>query len=262
VRGERVNECIKLCDAASGVGQWLYDWQTLLAGALALVGAYLTVRGIRKQITQSEAHRQDEIMRHHNAARLTLPLALSKVSNLVQQTVNEIAYELEQLGPNGFGNAFDANVEGKAYRPHFEPVHLSDDVFVTFRQFVQSLTESCDIRHVAELVASLQIYLSRYNGFDLKMIGMRTGLEGLMVDAAKIKFLIDKMFNYARFVDDAPFGIVGVGVPDDAWDEIHGKAQGLVFHRESPDFFFPAFKEQVDRYKEQKVSPWNEKFEG
>ena len=257
-----LSQCIRICDAVHGVGNWLYCWQTLIAGTFALVGAYFTVRKIREQIRQSDRQRQDEIARRHNAARLTLPLALAAVGDLLQETVDEIAYELEQLGPHGFSKAFDANVEGKANRSSFAPVRLADDVISTFRDFVESLTSSTDIRHVAELVASLQIYLSRYNGFDLKMIGVRTGLEGLLLDAAKIRLLVDKMFNYARFVDDSSFGIVGVGSSKDAWDEIRAKAQSIVFLRESPDFFFGAFNDQVDRNKDQDVSPWNKKFEG
>lgn len=123
-----------------------------------------------------------------------------------------------------------------------------------------SLTDANDIRHVAELMGSIQILLSRYNDFDLNQAGAQLNLVGLLLDAAKVKLLNDKIFNYARFVDDRPFGIVGVVKLADAWDQIHGKAQGLVFLRDRPDIFFPDFKERTQSYKEHDTSPWIEKF--
>jgi hypothetical protein len=113
---------------------------------------------------------------------------------------------------------------------------------------------------VAELVASVQILLSRFNDFDLTQPAAQQSLAGLLLDAAKVRLLTDKIYNYARFVDDSSFGIVGVLEPAAAWDQIHGKAQGLVFHRQSPDAYFPDLKERVDGYKEHNVSPWNERF--
>lgn len=257
-----MSECITICEAITSASTWLYRWQTLVAGGLALIGAYLTVRKIREQLAQSERHRNDDSQRRLNAARLTLPLALAEISELIQCTADEIASELEQLGAEGFDSAFDANVEGKAFRKHFEPVQLSDNVLEAFREFVQSLNDNQDIRHVAELIASIQIYLSRYNSFDFGMAGVQTTLEGYLLDAGKIKMMIDGMFNYARFVDDSSFGVVDVISLNDAWDQIHGKAQGLVFRRSSPDFFFPGIQERVQRYKELGLSPWTEKFEG
>jgi hypothetical protein len=249
-------------DWVSDFSQCLYEWQGLEGAGLALLAAFVGAWFLKSQIKQAGDHRKDEIARRHNAARLTLPLALASVSELIQKTVHQIAYELEQFGPDGFRKAFDANVEGKGHRRSFDPVRLSDDVISAFRQLVESLTDHQDVRHVAELVASLQIYSSRYDDFDLHGAGSRTNLEGLLLDAAKIQLLNDKIYNYARFVDDASFGVVGVGSVADAWDEIHGKAQGLVFRRDSPDFFFPAFQERIDRYKERGLSPWIEKFGG
>jgi hypothetical protein len=102
--------------------------------------------------------------------------------------------------------------------------------------------------------------LSRYNDFKLDQAGAKLGLASLLLDAAKVKLLNDRIFNYARFVDDDSFGIVGVVGTADAWDEIHGSAQSLVFLRDSPDVFFPDFEELIERYKEQDISPWIEKF--
>lgn len=228
---------------------------------LALMAAGASIWFFQTQIRQAREHRADDISRRHNAARLTLPLALAAVSELVQTIANEVGDEFESFGPDG-SRTIEAILDKKSDRVRFEPTSLANEVLGSFEDFVASLDDKRDVRHVAELVASIQILLSRYNGFDLKQAGAQYNLAGLLLDAAKVKLLNEKIYNYARFVDDSSFGIVGVITPGKAWDEIHGKAQGLVFHRKSPNVFFPDLKARIDGYKGQNVSPWNEKFEG
>lgn len=266
MRGESVGtmelvRCGIPADWVSNFSQCLYDWQGLEAAALALLAAGASILFVQRQISQAQDHRSDEISRRHNAARLTLPLALSTVTGLVQRIADEVAGEFEKLGPDGFAKSFDAIVEGSGQRSKFDPIVLPNDVIGSFEEFVASLTDRRDVRHVAELMGSIQILLSRYNNFDLNQAGLQMNLAGLLLDAAKVKLLNEKMFNYARFVDDSPFGIVGVIAPSSAWDQIHGSAQGLVFRRDSPDIFFLDFQQGVEGYKEHSVSPWLEKFE-
>jgi len=242
-------------DWSSTFSQCLYEWQGLEAGALALLAAGIGVIFVQRQIKQAQAHRIDEIDRRHNAARLTLPLALAAVTKMIQKIADEAAGEFEKYGPDGFSKTFDAILEGDGNRSRFEPI-----VIGSFEEFAASLTDARDVRHVAELVGNIQILLSRYNDFDLGQAGVTMGLIGLLIDAATIKLLNEKLFNYSRFVDESSFGIVGIISEADAWDQIHGAAQSLVFRRDSPDAFFPDFKELIARYKENKVSPWIEKF--
>lgn len=82
-----------------------------------------------------------------------------------------------------------------------------------------------------------------------------------MIDAAKVKLLNDRIFNYSRFVDEGSFGIVDIFSAAEVWDEIHKSAQSLVFRREIPDIFFADFQDRIQRYKERDVSPWIEKLE-
>lgn len=246
---------------ASNFSQCLYDWQGLEAAVLALIAAGVSVYFLSRQITQQQNHRADDISRRHNAARLTLPLALAAVSELVQTIADEVAEEFESFGPDG-SRTIEAILAEESDRDRFDPVSLPNEVLGSFEEFVASLDHQPDIRHVAELVASIQILLSRYNGFDLKQVAVQHSLAGLLIHAATVRLLNEKIFNYARVVDDDSFGIVGVISPADAWDQIHAKAQDLIFLRPSPDIFFPDLKTQIDGYKKHDVSPWNEKFEG
>ena len=179
----------------------------------------------------------------------------------MKDIADEVASEYEKFGPDGFSKSFDAILNEGKTRSEFDPIELPNDVIGTFEEFVASLTDPRDIRHVAELMGSIQILLSRYNDFDLNQAGVKLNLASLLLDAAKVKLLNEKMFNYARFVDENSFGIVGVAAHADAWDQIHGRAESLVFGRDTPDIFFPDFQERVQSYKEQGISPWIERFE-
>lgn len=246
-------------DWLSNFSQCLHDWQGLGAAVLALLAAGITVVFLQRQIDQQQVHRADELSRRHNAARLTLPLALAAVSDLIQTIADEVGDEFESFNPDG-SRTIQAILDTESETAKFETASLPNEVLGSFEDFVASLDHALDIRHVAELVASIQILLSRYNGFDLDQAGAQRNLAGLLLDAAKVKLLNEKIYDYARFVDDSSFGIVGAITPAKAWDEIHGKAQGLVFHRQSPDVFFPDLRRRIDSYKEHNISPWNEKF--
>lgn len=247
-------------DWVNNFSQCLYDWQGLEAGVLALIAAGIGVLFLQQQITQQQEHRADDISRRHNAARLTLPLTLAAVSELVQTIADHVADEFDNFEPDG-RRTIEAVLDRESDRTTFDPVSLPNEVLGSFEDFVASLDRQEDIRHVAELVASIQILLSRYNNFDFKQAAVQLSLTGLLLDAAKVKLLNESIYNYARFVDDNSFGIVGVMRPADAWDEIHQKALGLLFHRERPEPFFPELKRRIDGYKERETTPWNEKFE-
>lgn len=255
-------QCDIPADWANDFSQCLYEWQDLEGGALALAAALIGSLFLWKQIKQAEKHRQNDIQRRHNAAKLTMPLALSAVSELGQSIADEVANELETYEPEGFARTMDAILEDRVSRKRFDPVDLPDAVIAGFEKFAETLTNTNDIKHVSELIASVQILCSRYNSQDLQGAAARTNLESLLLDAATVKTLCDSMFNYARNVDDSSFGIVGVITHQEAWNRIQGSAQSLVFRRRSPDFFFPAIQATVSRYAENGTSPWLEKFPG
>ena len=54
-------------------GTLLYDWQTLVTGVLALLGAAATVAVVRQQINASHAQEEERRSRTHYAARAAMP---------------------------------------------------------------------------------------------------------------------------------------------------------------------------------------------
>jgi hypothetical protein len=230
------------------------EWQDLIAGLLAIGGAYLGAQAIYRQTEQAAKIAKQEIDRRHNAARCVLPLALSEISSVCQLMADKIAEEIETIR-----NATHQVVPWVARR--FEPITAPPDTLAAFKDFVETLTDKLDVGHVGQLMAQIQILVSRWNTCNLTEIAPEIKLIGLLIDVARVKLLNDEIFNYARMIDDAPFSIVGTTTLDDVWDRIRGKAQELLFHRPSPDLFFDQLNALIDGRKERESSPWLEKFE-
>ena len=237
-----------------------YDWQTFLAGCLALLGAYLTVRKIRAQIEQSDHQENKRIERRHRSARVTLPLALSAINEMCRAAAQQIGHQI--IVRRDFGAAFSERSDRENYPTRLDPISLPNNVISEMKQFVESLRGEQSVKHVAELMSSIQIMISRFNSFELDQGDelVVLGLSDLLMDVAKVRFLNDKMFNYARFADDQ-FAVVGRIPHAEAWDEIHQRLEGFIFEKKIPEGFFNPFNERIQRYKKEGRSPWIEKFE-
>lgn len=258
-----VNYCLDLSHGFQIFGHWLYNWQTLIAAGIASAAALLTGLLIYRQIKQAEGFHRDELGRRHNAARIALPIALASIGDICSAIADNVAHAIEARDNSdiGFSTSFEDAVSGDFAREEFDRVSIPSDIIAAVQRFVETLTDERDIRHVAELISSVQILLSRYKTFNLGQPGVVIYLYGLLLDTAKVQLLNDKIFNYGRFVDDSRFSVIGSISNSEAWDMINGKAHGLIFSRKIPDLFFKEIAERIGRYKANDFSPWNEKFE-
>ena len=239
--------------------QCWFEWQGLVSGILAVVAAIVSIWFLQRQIAQTDQLHQNELKRRHNAIRSVVPVALAAISEYCAAVCNEIASAIEDRQDN-FNVAFDAHAKGKLEKATFDGVNFPSDVIPTLQAFVETLTRPDDVKHMAELLGSLQILQSRFKTFNLKQIAVEHSLHSLLLDVAKVKFLTDSIFNYGRFVDEDSFSRIEGTKNESLWDEILGKAQGLVFGRPAPDLFFPKLDELVTARKNSLTSPWNEKF--
>ena len=235
--------------------QCWFDWQTLVGGILAVGAAAVSVYFLRRQISQTDLLHQAELARQHNAIRTVTPIALSSISDFCHAIADEVCGEIERRANDPMILGVDDDGEKR-----LSPQHIPTDVLPTMQGLVATLDEKSRIKHVAELVGSLQILQSRYNEFDLNQAGSDFGLYGILLDCAKVKLLTDSIFNYSRFVDETNFSLFNDQKTNDLWDEIHNKSQSLVFSRRMPDLFFPTLADKIDSYKEHDISPWMEKF--
>ena len=244
-----------------GLGQWLYDWQTLLSGLLALGAALWAGSLIRSQIAQADQFHRNEVKRSHNAARVALPMALSEVSRYIQQVAENVIAELERYGDGSDLVPREVLAQGGADVEPLPEVDLPKDVIPLFQSFVQTLSSDSDIRHVAELLSSLQILHARYSTLNFNQVAMESTLYGRLVDAAKVGYLNDSLFNYGRYLESGDFAVVNVVAPSDAWDEIHEKAVGFLFSRRNPESILVELSKRFEGYKARSTSPWLEKID-
>jgi hypothetical protein len=69
-----------LYGAGVSLGDFVDHWQTLIAGLLALGGAWWTVHAIRAQVGQAREVEVDRRAREERAAKVVLSLALSELT--------------------------------------------------------------------------------------------------------------------------------------------------------------------------------------
>lgn len=160
---------------------WLYKWQTLVAGLLALLGAIATVAIINKQISQVDKLAAAARYRELLAARCMLPVTLSRICEYATQCV-------EVLKP-----FYVADEDAELVRGAFDaPPIPRDDL---------SSLQAC-IRHgdtelqnaIADLLSEIQVQSARLRGFSS---AMREGGQ-LMHGHEVIEFVSDSLEIYAR----------------------------------------------------------------
>lgn len=154
------------------------DWQTLIAGLVALFAAYITVREIRRQIklqerqiANDEARYNDEQRRKLQRARALLPDALSGFANYCDGCVRYLAGDQNDL-PADPEPALDAIKRAIEF--------VEPDV-------ADKLTE---------IVNSYQIQHSRLHHY-----GSKSGeaeRRDRIYDAVRLRYLSGRMFYYAR----------------------------------------------------------------
>lgn len=160
------------CDAFSW-GQWLYDWQTLLSGLLALIAALIAAGFLIWQTRIMKAQLRADSMRHDEArrakqrsARVALPDALADVSRYVRAC----AWSLFQRN--------------------------TDEVVapVTAIATLKSATEFLDdgpAGAVAAIVLHYQVQHSRHSLPEMPKFDR-------MYDCVRLGYLTDRVFEYAR----------------------------------------------------------------
>ena len=126
----------------------LYNYQTLIAGALAFGGAVLTVVFLRRQIFQSDAQELERRRRENLAARAMMPAALSEIGEYSRECVKLLRPLLPALP--------EQVIRGEIQEIPLLPA----EALFTLRQSVEF--GSNDIaENIADLIRKLQIQRSR-----------------------------------------------------------------------------------------------------
>ena len=198
------------------------DYQSLIAGILALVAAWVTVRAINQQTKTSEKLERERIKRAELSARSTLPLALSSICNYARLSLKLLVdcyHELEK--PNSrLGLESIDSVLCK------EVIPLPDSSIVHLKSFIENSTNKSIRLALAKLIQKIQIHNSRMGSLlNPVKLGENEGdlddepdeylmmLVEYMLNIIIIDCLTSALFSYARFESEE------VGELD--WNRIH-----------------------------------------
>jgi hypothetical protein len=170
-----------------------YDWQTLIAGALALVAAIIAVIFTKQQINLSEKQEDTRRKSREAAARSTLPLALSSLCQYGVLSGVALAQWRRSFEQDHFG----------ADNPLFTPPALPAETINAVERMIEAATLEAVRKRLAQLVSNVQVLATRMDG-----IARREGGESLpylednIILAARVYAQGASLFEYARYETD------------------------------------------------------------
>lgn len=176
------------------IQRFLKEWQTLLAGFIAIGAALIGGYYVQAQSVLSDRHEQDRIRRQFEAERALLPLTLSKMSAYSRAS----AGALRDIYPQEERVNIDPNAAVPAFPdpPTDEIRHLAN--------FIRS-SQDANIREVvAELLSRLQVQSARM--LDLRDMHVwkearsitKSEIDEYILNAADIYARCAGLFEYAR----------------------------------------------------------------
>jgi hypothetical protein len=179
---------------------WLKDWQTLVAGLLAIGAAFIGGRYIMVQVREAQRQENDRLARAYAGARASMPLALSAVS--------EYAMGCGRLLRPLLAQAKDETI------PHQEIAFppLPVEVIAAFQRIVETATEPKVSEVFARFLGALQVQAARLRSMEPNLSPTAPSsvhvfsaeLEERILDAAVIWARAAALFEFARGKSDEP----------------------------------------------------------
>jgi hypothetical protein len=169
----------------------LHDWQTLIAGALALIAASLTIRAMNKQtnaaIDIAEKRRQSE----ERAARAALPLGLSDISLYSKRCIKLMAAQAESYSLARL--QFPDNLEAPAFPNNSIELLQASARFATdgAGEKIATVLNVIQVQH-ARLISTLT--KKRDGHGDVH----QSEIVDAIFDAAELSVLVDELYEYGR----------------------------------------------------------------
>jgi hypothetical protein len=197
--------CIDLPNAAQIIGDWLYTWQTLISGLLALFAALWAGNLINRQIQQTATLANQELARKFLAARCLLPVHLAEVYDYCDRV---------KCALNTFTQTEPISLVSDMKFPNDSTLHLTKALeFSNSKQFSKI---------IAGIIGELQVLHSRISSItandDATGDDRPSNVEMHIIQAAKISTMLSRLFEYARQEnDELPESI--------AWEDVQHRLQ-------------------------------------
>jgi len=175
----------------------IYNYQTLISGLLAVVGAITTVFFINRQIRQANSQETERRRRSDFAARAMMPAALSELCQYSQKCASALVPLIE--------NAPTTQVSVSASIRDFPAI--PDDALLVLRECIEFGSEAV-AENIADLIRKLQVQSSRLGGEVWLSESGNTIVPPILIDcvldALEIYARSTSLFPYARREQDDP----------------------------------------------------------
>lgn len=177
---------------------WIHEEQTLVAGMLALIGAYATVQIIRQQINTQKEQWDNERDRRHLANRARLPLALSEI----------VDYSLRAYSICRHIFYIYSSATRESNTP--DPPQLPERALEVLATAIENATQE-DLRNaLIEILSEIQVMHSRLTGSlgsfpaarHIGGLNNRDAFAYRAFEAELMRARTERLFEYARNVEN------------------------------------------------------------
>jgi hypothetical protein len=176
------------------------QWETLVTGVGAVVAAYFTVRSLRQQIHQTRELADDQRRRRARAARATLPLALSQLTQYATSCIKELC----DLRPCFQADGSVDRVQGEQRFAAWKLPHLPENILSSLQECIEFVDDEAAqaivelIRHLQLQTSRLTDYISRFQLNDGVQLLIRANIDQAMWDAAEVHARTSTLFPFSR----------------------------------------------------------------
>ena len=215
----------------TSLASWIYHWQTLLTGLLAIAAAFVGGYFVNKQIVDARRLEADRIARRFSAMRSVLPLTLSYLSAYARDNAEALKDIYSRKENNEIPNTINL--------PKLPELPL--DVVPQLRDMIETSDKNV-AKVIAELLAKIQVQssrigsLKRWRSSPQREMVTSLNIEGYILDTAEIYARAAALFDFARRKSDTVRYLVTSSELKSALDQ-------LGFWRED----FVSLHEQTDR---------------
>lgn len=186
-----VSYSLDLSNGAFLVGRWLYDWQTIVSGLLALGAAIWAGVLLNKQIKISEALPELERARKFVAARCLLPIHLTAILDYCD-SVAQALVQFTEVDTSDDHEALD--LRAALPFPH--------ETIVALTKVIELSNDVCLIGMLAEIISEIQVLTSRISAVeysDRRCLGTSPSPAQIyIIQAAKIQSMASSLYQFAR----------------------------------------------------------------
>lgn len=177
---------------------WLYDWQTLIAAAVAICAAFIAHRNTSRVIENNRAAEIRQRRRKFVATRALFPLALTDICAHGSRAM----VGLEDLTRKTLGAGSGRQLPiGEAAALNIQP--LSERAIDAIAQMIEFADDDIDLALLEQLAAWMQVWDARIRGMVTENTVHRqtihhASLHARMLDTAAMYAGAEAFFEYAR----------------------------------------------------------------